>query len=198
MRKRIADTLDWQAIEGRLEGTLRAATARQWQEGTRWYPRARYLAETILPFNPDLTAKHGAGIIAALSPQANWDENVRQATALCAGETIHNTDDRLGKAYEILGGSDPADVLRGPKESAFYASIADPIESRQACIDRHMVRAALAVDSDREIRLWIGRAGVYDGIADCIARVADRAGIPVAACQAIIWTVIRDSRMGRE
>jgi hypothetical protein len=134
-------------------------------------------------------------VIAALSPQANWETNVEQATALCNGETVENTDSRLGKAYEILGGA-PASVLRGPKESAFYASIADPTGCRSACIDRHMVRAALAVETDAEIKLWIKRATVYDRIAECIAKVADRAGIPIPACQAIIWNVIRDPRQG--
>lgn len=193
-RKIIADTVDWAQVEIRLDSTLRAATSEQWAEGTRWYASARHIAETLVCFS-DLTVSHGAGIIAALSPQSNWAENVRQATELCLGNTISNTADRLGKAAEILSGADPDQILNGPKERAFWLSISEPISCRSACIDRHMVRAALGVSSDEEIRLWLGRAQVYDRIAAAVAAVADRYSLPVPTTQAIIWVVVRDSRL---
>jgi hypothetical protein len=194
-RKRISDTIDWAKVEARLETHLDSATPPQFYDGLAWYSIANNIANRLADDTfPPVGAKYTAGVIAALSPQANWESNVQQATDLCNGRDVANTDSRLGKAHECLGGSDPATVLHGPKESAFYGSISDPIGHRVACIDRHMVRAALAVDTDREIRLWVGRAGVYDGIADCLANIADRRQIPVPAAQAIIWNVIRDGR----
>jgi hypothetical protein len=196
-RKRISDTLDWQQIEGRLEANFTAATTAQRADGAEWYGAANGIARQIADASfPPITTRCAAGIIAALSPQADWDSNVRQAIEFGSGAEISNTDDRIGKATECRDGADPSTVLRGPKESAFFECIANPKTARSACIDRHMVRAALAVDTDREIRLWIGRAGVYDGIAECIARIADRHDAPIPEVQATIWNVIRDPRQG--
>jgi hypothetical protein len=193
MRKILADSLDWRAVEVRLEAILRSASSSQWHGGLRWYPQANHLAQTLVCFS-ELSCSQGAGIIAALSPQASWERNIEQATALCSGSQISNTQDRLDKAYSILGGADPDEVLKGKKERAFWLSISEPLECRSACIDRHMVRAALNVHSDELIRLWIGRARVYERIATLVARIADRFSIPVPACQAIIWLVVRDAR----
>lgn len=193
MRKRLSDHIDWSVVEARLEATLRAATSAQWRDGLRWYPRAHHIAETLVCFS-ELTVDHGAGIIAALSPQAAWESNVEQATDLAFGRPIRNTADRCDKASRILGGEEPLSVLNGPKETAFYLCISEPLRSRRACIDRHMVRAALNVQTDKEIRLWADRAGVYDRISDAIVRIADRFNIPVPATQAIIWNVVRDAR----
>jgi len=57
-----------------------------------------------------------------------------------------------------------------------------------------MIRAALAVETDAEIKKWAKRAQVYERIAAAITTIADRHQIPVPACQAIIWNVIRDGR----
>jgi hypothetical protein len=145
----------------------------------------------------DLHFRHGAGVIAALSPQAAWDENKRQAEALLAGEPVRNTAERLDKATDIACGIDPEYVLGGPKTRAFYGCILDPVGHPTACIDRHMVRAALKVSSDAEIKLWAKRAGVYDLIAEEIGKLAKRYSQPVSTIQAVIWGVVRDKRQGR-
>jgi len=192
-RKLIADTVDWPAVEARLESTLRAATARQWREGSRWYPQANAIASNLgATIGRDVRA--GAGIIAALSPQAHWDLNVRQATDLCEGREIANTFSRLGKAQEILEGSNPSQVLGGTKERAFYHSIGDPSGCRTACIDRHMLRIALALETHDEIKLWGQRSQVPERISDAIGKIADRHNLSVPTVQAIIWTVVRDGR----
>ena len=194
-RQIIADKVDWVEVEGRLESTLLAATAAQTADGLGWYDAANATAQEIalIDFPPRTTAA-AAGMIAALSPQAEWSANIAAARDWAAGNPQPNVAARCDKAERCWSGEDPVDVLRGPKESAFYASIIDPTGCRSACIDRHMLRAALAIDTDAEIKKWAKRAQVYERIADAIATIADRHQIPVPACQAIIWNVIRDGR----
>lgn len=190
-RKRIVDTLDKDSIVDRFEAILRSVDRKTFHAGRRWYPRARHFADTSVAAWCGLHYRHGAGIVAALSPQASWERNCEQAEAFALGEPVRNTSSRLDKASLIAEGHEPEFVLSGPKERAFYGSILDPVGHRRACIDRHMVKAAGLATTDVEIRLWLGRAGVYDLLADCVAEVADRTGLSVPAVQAIIWVAVR-------
>lgn len=192
---RISDRVDWVSVEARLDGYLRAATSRQYREGLRWYPTAHHIAGTLTAFT-ELERKHAAGIIAALSPQSSWATNLRQAEELISTGYCSNTAQRLDKAVRIRDGETPVNVLHGPKELAFYFSIINPIHARTACIDRHMFRAAMGLDDLHELRLWTQRRGTAEKIGLCVTRLADKYAIPVPAAQAVIWTVIRDSRRG--
>jgi hypothetical protein len=189
-RARLSDQFDDTDIEARLDAYLRQATPAQWRDGYRWYRRARYFADNSVAAWCGGTVETGAGIIAALSPQASWEYNCEQAENLALGESVRNTAERLGKATAIRDGADPLDTLGGPKTRAFYRCILEPDTATRACIDRHMIRAGLDV-SRADVKVWTGRAGVYEKIADAVERIAERYNLPIPTIQAVIWVVVR-------
>ncbi len=110
------------------------ATDDQRARGSCWYRVAHDLAKNMAGGD----VHKGAGVIAALSAQTPWSRNLREATAMCAGEPVHNVRDRLDKARRILEGEDPARVLPADlKTMHFYRCIADPDDGCSVVVDRH-------------------------------------------------------------
>jgi hypothetical protein len=104
------------------------------REGTQWYDRAQETADRL--GRGDM--HKGAGIIAALSPQRDWDRNVRIANEFVnSGTTTDQTAVQIRKARRILEGENPTDVLGGLKETSFYHNISDPNNPHHVTIDRH-------------------------------------------------------------
>ena len=112
----------------------RAATDDQVARGKAWYPTARQLAEMVAGGD---TVK-GAGVIAALSANKSWSENVRLAHAACGGEFGGTFADSIDKARRILEGEAPTAVLpMALKTGHFFRCIADPTDADAVVIDRH-------------------------------------------------------------
>jgi hypothetical protein len=103
-----------------------AASAADLATGLDWYERARTFARSL-----GLADETGAGVVAALSPMNGWSANMTLARGLTerylAGEAMPTSGFGLRgnvlKAWRILDGQDPLDVLRGQKVTAFYANI---------------------------------------------------------------------------
>lgn len=154
--------------------------------GREWYAAAHDLARELDPESP----ARAAAVIAVLSPRVNWDINARlarQAYAQRAGTigkihplahprvlakslpTIHGHGE---KAHKILNGIHPANVVSGPKVTAFWQLIANP-SAETVCVDRHAVDIAFGNVSDERTRgLYLGRVGNYERIAGMYVRAA--------------------------
>jgi hypothetical protein len=89
-----------------------------------------------------LALEQAIGIIAALSPQQQWWQNVmlaRQASE--AGVMVQgHTTDNMRKVNEILQGAEPLDVLGGLKVRSFYVNILEAGTDDGVTIDRHAWR----------------------------------------------------------
>ena len=153
--------------------------------GSDWYPRARGFAR-------ELSREHGgglarpAGIIAALSPQLQWNVNRRIAAHYMAhgepGEGCLRLSDE--RAHAIWRGHRPLDILGGPKTRAFYCAI-------------------MGDDSAAVVDTWMGTAlgwphsafsaRQYERCADALSVAAGHARKPVTTFQAIVWTQVRGS-----
>lgn len=176
-------------VARRLRAHRKGACAEEVAEGRGWYSEARGVAE-------DLAATFGhpvdvaARVIAVLSPNVTWAQNVHGAH--CAFEGWHagtSWRDWLGsgygtnreKAWRILGGE--LGALKGPKVEVFHAAImGDP----NACtVDLWMMRAA-GFDHDtpstRERRV----------IVAALKRVARECGESVRDLQAVVWVKVRN------
>jgi hypothetical protein len=131
-------------------------------EGRRWYGRAHDDAAAMAErhgVSPDTAV----GVIAALSPGAEWGANKRMADAVLATRKAHpdldperlahvakaehhlaapHGYDPLIKASRIASGEPPGNVLTGAKVRSFYNNIRDPRDPRHVTIDSHMMDAA--------------------------------------------------------
>lgn len=161
-----------------------AATEEQKIKGKGWYPEAHALALSLAAGD----VVKGAGVIAALSANKSWSENVRLATrTFREGVPSGHTAANLFKAERILKGDDPADVLpMHAKTGNFYRCILDPSDPEPVCVDRHAHDVAVGKaygDADR----GLSSKGRYDALADAYRRAAARLGIVPSELQAITW-----------
>lgn len=179
---------DAATMVARIERILASATDDEWTDGRTWYATAGTIAKVVAD-SLGIPTDHGAGIVAALSPQCSWDENVNRALAFADGDDVAGLADGLRKARRIAAGEHPSAVLGGRKVRSFYANIAG--NTNAVTVDRHAV--AIVFDrplSDREIKV-LERPGAYTAIAAAYRTVARRHGIPASTLQAITWLAWR-------
>lgn len=178
--------------------TLARATPDDERTGLAWYSDAHAIA-TTLATGSSLTTRQTAGILAALSPQTGWYENIGRATDYVATGATDHFPDAIAKCDRIAAGADPTDVLGGRKVRSFFANIADPTRSGAVTVDRHALTIALGVhptDAERHrIRTAAHRAlerpGIYAAVAGCYRAAARLTDLRPHEVQAITWTTWR-------
>jgi hypothetical protein len=117
-----------------IVATWHLASPEQIAKGRAWYSVAHDLAVMIGNGN----VRMGAGVIAALSVQKQWSENVRLATDAANGNVHGHFSNALSKVRAIMAGTDPAEVLpMSLKTGNFFRNIADPADPDAVTIDRH-------------------------------------------------------------
>jgi len=169
---------------------LANATPDECKEGLGWYPQANSHAVELAEAY-GLTVSQGAGVIAALSPQTGWGENIRLAHEACidAAQGLSASghfDDACQKVDLIMSGADPADVLGGRKVRSFYANILRPLQAGPVTVDRHAIALLCGAPLDPLDRS-LERVGVYQRGASVFRTVARRCDLLGHEVQAICW-----------
>jgi len=166
----------------------RACTDDQILAGRDWYGQA-------LQIGLDLSVEHSysveqcVGVIAALSPQTQWWQNVMLAKqALRSRGMIQgHTEDTMRKVNRILLGEAPEDVLGGRKVRSFYRNIMDAgMTEDVVTVDRHAWRT---VCGRHELgkRNTVPAAGYALAEAAFIRASQIVGGITPAQLQAAVW-----------
>ena len=195
----MAKPIKWNSYRRRrarqeLTARVDAATPDQWERGVQWYATANSWARSLAMRTP-YSVDQVCGAIAALSPELSWENNQAEAVQLitahaagidpAAAYTSQAYPAQLAKAVRILDGADPADVLRGPKESAFYHNLAGREE--YVTLDRHAVTACGVEYGLHNRKLW------REGMQRMYTIIARERGVTPAQLQAIVWTVEREN-----
>jgi len=162
------------------------ATIEQRIAGERWYTTANQIAQMIA--GGDVVK--GAGVIAALSANKSWTENLKIATmAFKDGSASKHVRTQIVKANAILSGANPPEVLgNGLKTQNFYRCIVDPTDAEAVCIDRHAHDVAVDEVYGNDDR-GLSTATRYNMIADAYRIAASRLGILPMTLQAVTWVV---------
>lgn len=168
-----------------LVNTYNKATLDQRLRGQRWYQTAHDLAMII----GDGDIPMGAGVIAALSANKWWPQNVRLAKDAASGNIHGHTGVTLAKVGAILNGADPATVLpMALKTGNFYRAILDPDDPDTVVIDRHVHDAAVSQRYLSEDR-GLSNKTRYATLALAVRLAAREAGEVPNHFQAIVWIV---------
>ena len=195
----------------RIVRTYLAASDADRAAGREWYDRAerechRIAAET------GFSVHRIAAVIAVLSPRTRWAANVAAAeraaraarralrddfaAELCGGmaESVaasvaaalqdYGLSDPIRKAGRILAGENPADVVGGPKVSAFFANLCGDREA--VTIDVWAQRVAVGKWSDRP-----PSGTAYEDLAEAYRAAARVIGTDPVSVQAAVWIAIR-------
>jgi hypothetical protein len=156
--------------------------------GKHWYSDAFFTAADLAN-ETGFALEQCVGVIAALSPQQQWWQNVMLARqAVTAGVMIQgHTGDNIRKVNAILQGAEPLEVLGGLKVRSFYNNILSEGQDDGVTIDRHAWRTAMgrnelgtrnAVPTDRA---YLACVDAYQHAATFIQDVTP------AQLQAIVW-----------
>lgn len=182
-----------------------AATPADRKHGEMWYRDAHIQAIAVGKGN----VERGAGIIAAFSPRAPWDDNIAaarrfaQTKAPWVKHTLHPQDKgqvavQNAKALRILEGEHPLDVLGGMKERSFYHNILDPENPDYITIDKHAHDIAMGIPHGvrRTIpELGLGAKGRYHHFSDAYRTASEATGIVIPnTLQATTWVTHREGR----
>lgn len=167
----------------RLVAAYEAADAEAVEAGRLWYPTGEaVVAKLAADYIVGIPA--AAGIVAALSPQVKWRQNIESARSILAGHgRVMGYDSNTAKARRIAAG-EPADkVLGGPKVRNFWANLRG---SREAVtIDVWAQRAAAGRD------LAPPKGPQYLRIVKAYRAAAAQCGEVPRDFQAIIWLCTR-------
>lgn len=177
----------------RIETLYRAATPQEFHEGESWYPSA-------LRFARSLAVRYGVpvhtvvGIIAVLSPGMDWERNKAEAEQCLltkAGKAHWGVYSSVKpKLLALLSGSDPLEVISGPKVTAFYRAIMGDTEA--VVIDRHAKCAALGIRKNRDKNSAVSKKE-YRELSARYTKVARKLGVNPRDLQAIIWVHWRNT-----
>jgi hypothetical protein len=156
-------------------------------EGSAWYPRAEEKVADLAE-HYGISRPRVAGVIAALSPQVRWRENVDSAERILEGKYtgIQGYPANVGKASAIAAGGDPDLILGGDKVRAFWANL---IGSREAVtVDTWAARAAYGLERPLPSQ---PKGTRYERIARAYRAAAETVAAPPRELQAIVWLAVR-------
>lgn len=177
----------------RVTTLVRTGTDDQLKRGLCWYAEAHgHASELAAEFG--YTLEQAAGVIAALSPQTHWWQNLMLARqALELGEMIQgHTGDAMRKVNAIIrdANSDPLEYLGGLKVRSFFRNIRSGGYDREyVTIDRHAFDIATGVRLNGA-SLTPRR---YEETAEVYRRAASIVGMTPAQTQATAWVIHRDA-----
>lgn len=160
--------------------------------GGLWYGRSHRDVARLARLAPrGIGRSRTAAILAVLSPQTQWVQNWEFAERIVLAKVAGQRMPAIGgfpanrkKAWRIVGGADPASVVRGPKVTAFWRALAgDP---SAVVLDIWMFRTFGLPDTPTE--------SVYHKTAAAFTSAADSLGVSARDLQATIWLQTRGVR----
>jgi hypothetical protein len=172
------------------------ATPTERREGFAWYPTAREAAANIAARN-GITLEQAAATVAALSPQMEWNANLRWAAEVAEAHVQgiplprRGLGNSLRRAERALSG-DLSDIMRTSgtlKVRNFYGSILG--ERGAVCVDRHAIRVALGDALGNPPSLTDNR---YRLVAEAYREAGRELRKAASGVQAVTWTVCKRLR----
>jgi len=167
-----------------------------------WYNEANYLAHWLAvkylnnidePVSNENIAKV-CGILAALSPLKNWNENKKITELFLKDGTCKHTRVMSQKANDILTSNGEidiiSDILRGSKITSFFLNILQPEKSQAVTIDRHAISIAIGTKIvGAKLKLSINQ---YEFFANCYRIAGLKLGVKPLVVQSTTWITWRE------
>lgn len=180
--------------KARLHAWYRQATAVEREQGITWYADARLEAcELADRYGVELGT--AAGVIAALSPNSQWSQNLTDADTVLSSRddsdafysvkvTTYNANKR--KAFDIAHSEKVFPTLSGPKVTAFYYNICGDLS--ETTVDSHIINAWFGYRRTGGKLSGVAKS-IIDRISSDVRHCARHYGLQPAQFQAIIWLV---------
>lgn len=204
-RQTIADLLDRDVLKAKAVRMLRHDTYSpemnvQVSLALDWYDMAHKFAESLAR-EFDLTVAQTCGIIAVLSSDTTWDQNMKHARNFCLGLPAGRYPAMMMqkcRKIQDLSYVQACDIdavaaivaKEGKKTWCFAHNIFAPESSQHVTIDRWMCRVFEL--SDRAMN----NVYVYRLLAGIIREIAQEMGEQPLQTQAVLWVLVRGTGEG--
>lgn len=142
--------------------------------------------------DPDIAA----AVFAALSPNNDYYGNLRDTRRLLEAHRDDKTVDGFKvstyghnkrKAWRIVEGEKPLDLIRAPKTRNFYLNIRDPNDPRPVTVDGHIFNAWNGERIPLKGAAQKINAKIYEIVAEDIRTIGKVTGTLPCVTQGIIW-----------
>lgn len=179
-----------------IMAVYKQATVEEITNGMQWYALAKEDAQ-FMADHCEIPLRVAVGVIAALSPTNDWDQNLVDAAMFCETfvtggyyeDVKASTYKKMWeKAWKILSSvpqsdDDVATILNGPKITDFFRCI---LGYDVCVIDGH---AWCIANADRRVMQEVPSIGkkLRKELQDAYAKAAKKAGIKPYQMQAITW-----------
>jgi len=191
-------------IQNRLKGSFRNIVNLELSQhnildGNSWYDRANAIATEIgsmLNYSDDKATEVGAGILSALSPQVEWNQNVAFALDCVVG-IKRQTNIQHQKAIRIALGENPIDVLgtKAYKTQNFYLAIRYPNNDwSMPVVDRHATPIYVGRIVNKKELISLANYGVHKRIGKAYIKASIVKGINRHKLQAMTWLQLRENK----
>ena len=185
---------DRKLLEANIRKVWDLATPSQRARGLTWYKDANDIARVMGD------VKMGAGVIATLSAQRGWNQNVRLALDAADGMEVRTAGDQQRKLSRILSGVDPAGVLPLQiKTGQFYQCILNPDHPTAVVVDRHahdIATGEFLGDAQRGLS-YLKRYTIFAEAYRAVARQVLVTPCQVQAVTWVVWTEALDLLYGK-
>jgi hypothetical protein len=149
------------------------------KQGQEWYRHANIICRQYAR-KYKKPVKMVAGLLAVLSQRQSWSRNLELLKTVLEGRHPDTLLTVAEKAYKILQGENPENVVKGPKITAFYHAILG--DMTQVVLDSWMLKiAGIPRPTTKQ----------YETLAQKLRQEAREANEQPAIYQAIIWCEIR-------
>ena len=165
-------------------------------EGQYWYVDANNIAGQVSNLLGTEDIRVGAGILAALSPQIDWGNNIAEALKFTSlGYSTMQTQANNAKAQKIQEGQDPDTILGGHKVVPFYHAILEPTGQYKPVVDRHAIAIYYGKPvSERQLSRAFGNRKVMRRIQYAYVRASKEVGQHYNVVQATTWVQHRKDK----
>jgi hypothetical protein len=197
------------------------ATPADMEAGARWYGEDAAALISDLARAGNVTREVAASVVAQLSPRTTWSRNVAAASAMLTAWGSNADSDAVVRAAYAVGAmranvaralkvlinfghdcpeeGEPFDLINGPKTNAFARNLCG--DRNAVTVDVWAARIALNPgwsrgDTEDTSELLLGRAGMYDALAQAYRLAAAKRGVDPTTMQATSWVVMRNGRAG--
>jgi hypothetical protein len=193
-------------VVSNMLGFYDAADAQAYNTGMKWYENA-HLAAMEMAFGYGFTLPQAVGVIAAFSPQCDWDNNLKYAEEFFKTGHAGRTGLQLKKAKEVSRLDSAIEIRKALsvsdgalKVKSFYDCILDPW-SESVVIDRHAIACALQQPGTvgvLSVNVQSLTPAQYWFLNDAYVRAADMIGIRGNQMQGVTWESYRALRKLRQ
>ena len=157
-----------------------------------WYSEANDFCEKLT--TDTITKNKVIGVLAALSPMKNWNDNKNQAISMIQTGSCGHMPLFKNKAINIINCSgndeDILTILSGPKIKSFYMNIKNESANTDVTIDRHALSVAIGKRVDNTFYTGM-TPNQYEFFKTYYIAVAKRLRIKPSKLQAITWVRFR-------